>query len=164
MPRKHKNVSISCCDQHRLHQRLSRRQTRLLIPLIANSGLEADKIDEWIKLTTHIGYFRRKDHAGGLAGIPFVDNPQYDRNGRLHTFHDVPFEYLIEGLEKFIEKEVQSDKRTSIWDACVEQFPKHQRVPKWDTPKPNPNEDPATPWSKSRAVSPFYHFIVVITF
>jgi hypothetical protein len=59
---------------------------------------------------------------------------------------------------------VEIDKRTSIWDACLEPFPKHQRVPKWDTPQPNPNKDPATPWSKSRAVSPFYDVVLGFTF
>lgn len=100
-------------------------------------------------------YFRQHDPCGGGldapgGGLVAPGQKFYREDGTEHTFRDVPLKLIWKAVRTHIRNYVLRDRQKEVCDKVMARLPRHARE---GTPPPNPNKDPATPFSASRAVS-----------
>lgn len=118
------------------------------------SGVDASKIDRLEDYCVVIEYFKRDNHCGGVM-FPMGPRPEKRTlsNGKTVSFKDVRLEEVIKNVESFIKSDVEEQRRSEVWHKVFDGASKHRSVPPWAVRPPNPHEHPATPFSKSKAVS-----------
>jgi hypothetical protein len=93
-------------------------------------------------------YFKLPDHRGGAID---PGTRHYRMNGKEHTIGDVPFKHILEQVEKRI-KEMPADRRTEMFKQVMADVPGTTKNPDWEREAINPNAEPATAFSTSKAV------------
>ena len=113
--------------------------------------------DETIKtfkeLLVLADYVARFNHYGALM-IP--GHKHYRQDGAEHTWNDVLFFRILEEVENRIGKltERSVDQRLHMLDQVMRGIKRgpNPKTPKWALAPLDPNKEPVTPWSTSKAV------------
>lgn len=96
-------------------------------------------------------YVARFNHCGAVI---MPGQRYYRQDGTEHTFEDVPFPKILEAVESRIGGLKPPGQRMSVFERVMEGIERgpNAQLPKWAEPPPNPNKDPTSPWSISKAV------------
>ncbi|CAD0056106.1 unnamed protein product [Aureobasidium pullulans] len=105
------------------------------------------EVDEFGYFMVAADYFKLPDHRGGAID---PGTRHYRMNGKEHTIGDVPFKHILEQVEKRI-KEMPADRRTEMFKQVMADVPGATKNPDWEREAINPNAEPATAFSTSKA-------------
>ncbi|KAG9833851.1 hypothetical protein KCU98_g11798, partial [Aureobasidium melanogenum] len=112
------------------------------------TDMSDEEVDEFAYYLVATDYLKLPDHRGG-AIIPGTKH--YRSDGAEHTLADVPHRVVVQEIENQIQKQPE-DRRTEMYRKVVEGVQGAKKNPDWERPAINPNKDPATPFSASKAV------------
>jgi len=106
------------------------------------------EVDEFAYYMVALDYFKQPDHCGG-AILPGTRH--YREDGTEHTLADVSWRHMLKEIEKEIKKQPE-DRRTEMYKNVVSPVYGAKKIPDWDKAPVDPNAEPATPFSISKAV------------
>lgn len=121
---------------------------RLMANLKKYTDMSDTEVDEFAYFMVALDYFKLPDHRGGAID---PGNKHYRADGTEHTLADVPYRHVLKDLEKRI-KEQPEDRRTELYKNFVAGTYGAKKNPDWEREAVNPNAEPKTPFSTSKAV------------
>ncbi|THX51519.1 hypothetical protein D6D06_07325 [Aureobasidium pullulans] len=124
-----------------------KRNTHLLDNMKKYTDMSDAEVDEFGYFMVAADYFKLPDHRGGAID---PGTHHYRMNGKEHTIGDVPFKHILEQVEKRI-KEMPADRRTGMFKQVMADVPGATKNPDWEREAINPNAEPATAFSTSKA-------------
>ena len=128
--------------------------------LMDNLKIHAKVPDEKIQILKDAlvasNYLLRRD--GNAETAADLGRRYYHEDGTEHGFHDVPLEAIVRTVKCYIRSYARCDRPTEVEDKVIACVPASVLSP----PPPNPNAEPLTPFSKSKAVS--YVSVVMYAF
>ncbi|KAH0364785.1 hypothetical protein KCU65_g6543, partial [Aureobasidium melanogenum] len=111
------------------------------------TDMSVEEVDEFAYFLVAMDYFRLPDHRGG-AIIP--GSKHYRMDGTEHTLADVNHRIVVQEIENQIKKQPE-DRRTEMYRKVIEGVKGAKKDPDWERPAIEPNKDPTTPFSTSKA-------------
>jgi hypothetical protein len=133
------------------HIRDGRRNEQLITNMKKYTDMSDADVDEFAYFMVAADYFKQPDHRGGVVE---QGTKHYRADGTEHTLADVPFKSVMKDLERRI-KEQPEDRRTEMYKNVVAGIHGAKKNPDWEREAVNPNAEPKTPFSASRAVWTF---------
>jgi hypothetical protein len=121
---------------------------RLIANLKKYTDLSDTEVDEYAYFMVASDYFKLPDHRGG-AVMP--GNKHYRPDGTEFTIADVSYKHVLQGVESLI-KDQPEDRRTEMYRNVVAGTNGAKKNPDWEREAVNPNAEPKTPFSASKAV------------
>jgi hypothetical protein len=112
------------------------------------ADLSDTEFDEYVYFMVASDYFKLPDHRGGAIE---PGNRHYRSNGKEFTIADVPYKHVLKGVETLI-KDQPEDRRTEMYERVVHGITGAKKNPNWTREVVNPNAEPKTPFSTSKAV------------
>ncbi|THX16000.1 hypothetical protein D6D13_01870 [Aureobasidium pullulans] len=92
-------------------------------------------------------YFKLPDHRGGAIE---PGTKHYRADGTEYTIADVPYRHVVREAIKEVQK-MPEDRRTEAYKKVVDHISGIKKTPDWEREPVNPNAEPATAFSTSKA-------------